>query len=297
MSLISRMLGRLSGRKLDTSWIARIEKQYDIDGGYAAYHEFCREVTDRSSTGGTLELERRGRMHLRAVSEETAREIEREVLERSAPRPSAQKSQHLSIFEIDDPEYERSMLERILSPAVDRAVVDFFDSEYLVYWYHVTRSVPVADLGLNSFRWHCDRGPRSHLKLLLYLNDWNDHGGGTSFLDLEATKAIAQSGYVFAPVNTRVADLGPIARRAGATYAPWFQEMQSGEGILFQPSSVLHRGELSTHGPRHVLTLCLLPSPVPWSDAHARGVPGRSPGDGKWHESAESFRRAFADEG
>jgi hypothetical protein len=153
----------------------------------------------------------------------------------------------------------------------------------------------VPELGLNSFRWHCDRGPRAHLKLLFYLNDWSEHGGGTAFLDLETTRRIAASGYVFAPVKTRVADLGPIAQECGVDCAPWLEEMKAGEGILFQPASVLHRGRISTTGPRHVVTLCLLPSPIPWREAQERDVLVRDDAEGKWHAHASHFRDLLSD--
>ena len=292
MSLISRALGRPSKRRMDPSWVEHIAQQYDVDAGYTAYHAYCREHS--SAVAEASPAREIGYEHLRATSAEVAGEIEHEVLARFETRPTVEKSQHLSLFEIDDPGFERSMLERILTPACDEAIARYFGSDYFVYWYHVSRSVPVPELGLNSFRWHCDRGPQAHLKLLFYLNGWNEHGGGTAFLDLDTTQKIARSGYVFAPVKTRLTDLGAIARRHGATYAPWFPEMKAGEGVLFPPSSVLHRGMISTKGPRHVVTICLLPSPVPWSEAYARGVRSQSRSDGKWPEHAAHFRDALA---
>lgn len=294
MGLISRVLGHPSKRQMDPSWVAHIEQRYDLDAGYAAYHEYCREHTAQTPAAKASPVQEIGYEHLRVTSEDTARDIGREVQARFEAHPKVEKSKHLTLFDIDAPEFERSMLERILTPAVDEAIVRSFGSAYFVYWYHVSRSVPILELGLNSFRWHCDRGPQSHVKLLFCLNDWKEHGGGTTFLDLETTKKIAQSGYVFAPVKTRVADLGPIARDCGASYTPWLPEMKAGEGILFRPSGVLHRGMISTHGPRHVVTLCLLPSPVSWREAHARGVGLRSRSDPKWHENAAHIRDALA---
>lgn len=287
---LSRLLFGPSKHDLDPAWVPSIERRYDVKGGYRAYHEFCRRSSPSGSVDETADITRTGRDHLRVMTEEEAGEIERTVLERFTAQPGAEKSAHLSLFDIDDRAFERDLLERLLTEDVGRRASAFFGSEYFVYWYHVTRSVPVPEQGLNSFRWHCDRGPRGHLKLLFYLNDASVHGGGTAFLDLETTRKLEASGYVYAPVKTRLEDLGPIARESGVDYAPWLPEMKAGEGILFQPASVLHKGRLSTRGARHVVTICLLPSPIPWRAALERDVITRKTTDGKWHERASHFR-------
>lgn len=292
--VFSRLLGREEKSRLDPKWVERIERRYEVAAGYADYHESCRSCLERSPAGGPFPLVEDGRERLRVTSVPGAREIEREVLERFTCSPTAKKSQHLLRFDIDDVEFERTLLERILTAEVDERALRFFGSEYFVFWYHVTRSVPVPELGLNSFRWHCDRGPRGHLKLLFYLNGWEEHDGGTECLDLDTTQKIASSGYVFAPVKTRVTDLGPLAEQVGASYAPWSPRMQAGEGILFQPAGVLHRGLLSKRGPRHVVTICMLPSPVPWREAFERGALAPMRGEDKWHEDASQLRRRLA---
>jgi hypothetical protein len=278
-----------SKRRLDPAWLAKIERRYEVKGGYRAYHQWCQERSACAQADAAAPIAQKGFEHLRVMPGEAAAEIERNVLERFETRPGAEKSAHLSLFDIDDSAFERDLLERVLTSEVDRRARAFFGSEYFVYWYHVSRSVPVDALGLNSFRWHCDRGPRAHLKLLFYLNGSEAHGGGTAFLDLEATRGIAASGYVFAPVRTRLADLRPLALAHGVEYAPWQPEMKAGEGILFQPAGVLHKGELSTTGARHVVTLCMLPSPIPWRAAHERRDLLRSGADDKWHEHASQL--------
>ena len=185
-------------------------------------------------------------------------------------------------------------MEAFLTPEVGERVVRFFGSQYLVYWYSVHRAVPVPELKFNSFRWHCDKGPRAHLKLLVYLNDYAEHGGGTEFLDLESTRKLATTGYVFGRVKTRTSDLGPLAARVGVDLAPSSTEPSAGEGMLFQPSNVLHRGLLPTRGPRVVVTLCLLPSPIPWRDALERGVMISVGDDAKWHDDARELQAALA---
>jgi hypothetical protein len=273
--------------------MAYVERRYEVDAGYARYHEYCSELNQTKSNCDSSALDSTGYELIQATSERIAGELRQEIVARFDTQSAVAKSKHLSFFGIDDPAFEYEMLEKILTPAVDQKIVQFLGSQYFVYWATVSRSVPVSRAGQNSFLWHCDRGPQSHLKLLYYLNAWQEHGGGTSFLDLETTQKIAISGYVFASVSTRVGDLTEIGKKFGAAVSPWSPKMKAGSAVLFRPSAVLHRGMRSTHGPRDVATLCFLPSPIPWREARVLGVRSRDRIDGKWHEDAAYFRNAL----
>ena len=292
-SVFSRLRDWAAGPRLDSRWVERVRSRYDVDAGYAEYHRFCRSRFTRSLAPAPAPILEQGRDLLRVLDAAEAREIERDVESRFDCLPSQAKSPHLKYYKIDDERWRRSLLERIVTREVDDQAARFFGSEFFVYWLTITQATPVRELGQNSFRWHCDRGPVGHLKLLLYLNGREEHGGGTEFLDLASTRGLEPSGYVFAPVETRVVDLASLARRAGVAHAPWSPEMRAGDGILFQPSSVLHRGMLPTHGRRHVITLCLLPSPVPWRDAYDRARALAAQGYDKWHEKADAIREAL----
>jgi hypothetical protein len=274
--------------------VQRTRSRYEVDAGYAAYHDFCRRRFARTLDPAPGPIVEKGRELLRVLDASAAREIQRDVEARFESRPSEPKSPHLRNFVIDDEGWSLALLERIVTREVDARAARFFGSEFFVYWFTITQATPVRELGRNSFRWHCDRGPVGHLKLLLYLNGFDEHGGGTEFLDLETTRGLESSGYVFAPVKTRVADLTSLAARVGVPYAPWAPVMRAGEGILFQPSNVLHRGMLPTHGRRYVITLCLLPSPIPWRDAFERARAMATLGYDKWHEKADELRQALA---
>ena len=280
-------------RGLDPRRVQQVRTRYEIDSGYAEYQRFCRSRFARALPPAAAPIVEKGRDLLRVLEPAAAHELQRDVEARFQCHPTRDKADHLQYFALDDLAWGRALLERILTREVDEQAARFFGSEYFVYWFIITRATPVPELGRNSFRWHCDRGPVSHLKLLLYLNGQDEHGGGTEFLDLATTRGLEPSGYVFAPVRTRVVDLGPLAARAGVRVEPWAPQMRAGEGILFQPSSVLHRGRLPTHGSRHVVTVCLLPSPIPWRTAwdSAGVVPAH--GYDKWHANAAELREAL----
>ena len=293
MSVLSRLRGWAAKPRLDPRWVERVRSRYELDAGYADYHAFCRRGFARAPALGPAPLLEQGRDRLRVLDASAAREIQRDVETRFRLLPTQAKARHLASFDVDDERWSRALLERIVTRDVEERAVRFFSSEFFVYWFTITRATPVRVLDRNSFRWHCDRGPVAHLKLLLYLNGREEHGGGTEFLDLETTRGLQASGYVFAPVKTRVIDLAPLAERSGVAYAPWSPELRAGEGILFQPSSVLHRGMLPTHGHRDVITLCLLPSPIPWRAAYDRARQLSTQGYDKWHENAAQLREAL----
>jgi hypothetical protein len=293
MSVFSRLRDWVGSPRLDSRWVERVRTRYEIDSGYADYHRFCRSRFTRGLAPAAAPIVETGRELLRVLDPAAAGEIQQEVEARFRCLPIQAKSEHLERFAVDDEAWGRGLLERVLTREVDEQAARFFGSEFFVYWFTITRASPVRELGRNSFRWHCDRGPVGHLKLLLYLNGHEEHGGGTELLDLATTRALEPSGYVFAPVRTRVIDLAPPAARAGVPYAPWAPEMRAGDGILFQPSSVLHRGALPTRGRRYVVTLCLLPSPVSWRDATDRAGVRPSYGYDKWHAKAEELRQAL----
>jgi hypothetical protein len=190
------------------------------------------------------------------------------------------------------------MVEEILSAAlpemVDDRLVRFFGSEYLVHWFTLTRTAPAPEQPSVSFRWHCDKGPRAHVKLLVYLNATEEHGGTTSLIDLAETARVARTGYVFGPSGRRTGDLAFLSRLAGAELRECRRPLRAGEGLLFQPASVLHRGISPRRGPRVVLTLCLLPSPIPWREAFRRGAMSDLAQDEKWPANARELLGAAA---
>jgi hypothetical protein len=210
------------------------------------------------------------------------------------PERLKRDSAKLEGYALEDPTLLRRLAQSALTPEIDTHCLDFFGSEYFVYWCTLSRTAPQEDGPANvSFMWHCDRGPRAHLKLLVYLNDYSEHGGGTSYLDLDASEAVARSGYVFARGKRRTGSLDEISLLARRPITAYDHLPLAGDAVLFQPSRVLHRGITPKLGPRYVLTLCLLPSPLPWWQAMERSAQIDLRIDPIWHEDARALARRF----
>ncbi|MGH8247549.1 MAG: hypothetical protein ACREUU_14080 [Gammaproteobacteria bacterium] len=200
-------------------------------------------------------------------------------------------TRNLEGYRIRDPAMVRELLEATLPEQVDALLTQFFCSEYLVHWFTLSRTAPAAVQNSISFRWHCDRGPKAHLKLLVYLNGAETHAGGTALLNLVDTALLAEKGYLFGRGRKRTVEIGELSRLAGRDIVPDLRPMRAGEGIVFQPATTLHSGISPRSGPRFVLTLCLLPSPVHWKEALQCGTMTDLTEQYLWHSHASELLR------
>lgn len=162
-----------------------------------------------------------------------------------------------------------SLLGKVFHPEAERRITHYFGCDFFVHWYLLSRTHPSPAPNV-SFLWHRDWGPETFLNMMIYLNGTGEHGGGTQFLDMQTTKKLAAAGYDYPPVSERLSDLSELAEKAGAEYNPAGLSLAPGEGFIFQPTKVLHRGILPTQGTRYVLFLNLMPSCCPWREGFRR---------------------------
>ena len=247
-------------------------RSFDRKRGYEQWHRYCRSARGRHAPAPSVEEDRRlretGVLRLPVLSPPQAgRTLER--LRARASRIDARSGAHAETFAVSDGAAAAEAFEQVFGGPVDRAIGAWFGSEYLIYWWTLGRAHS-GQAAQRSFLWHCDKGPTSHLKLLLYLNPTAEHGGATEFIAKPATRAIGRTGYVFGPVNERRSDIRPLAETAGIAFETISCDMAAGEAVVFEPARVLHRGILPRTGPRWVLTFCLLPSPLPWKTVFTR---------------------------
>jgi hypothetical protein len=284
---------------LDPRRVGRVFEEFDDRGGYAAWHAQCKAALRRPQAlpEAPGPVVRDGFVVKQAMSQEQAGELLAAVgaLDGQGAERLKRDSAKLEGYPLDDPSLLRSLAQAALTSEIDAHCLDFFGSEYFVYWCTVSRTAPLAEGAPTvSFKWHCDRGPRAHLKLLVYLNDYREHGGGTSYLDLDASDAVARSGYLFARGKRRTGSIEELSVLAKRPLVAYDHLPRAGDAVLFQPSRVLHRGITPTRGPRYVLTLCLLPSPANWSEAMDRAAQIDLRHDPIWHGDARALRVRFA---
>ena len=294
--VLLRKIKRWFEPDLDPRRVDNVFHEFDHTRGYDAWQEHCRTRFNRPlpmpASNGALTSQ--GFVSLQAMAPTRAAELLAVVGADEGIARLKRDSAKLEGFGLDNLALVRQLLEASLTPEVDGHCLEFFRSEYLVHWYTLSRTAPGNEPASVSFRWHCDKGPRTHLKLLVYLNDHSEHGGGTSYLDLAGTAAVARSGYVFARGQRRSGSLKELGALAGLELQAHDHHPRAGEAVLFQPSRVLHSGITPTRGPRYVLTLCLLPSPVPWRAAFERRAQVDLRRDDLWHADARQMEQRLA---
>lgn len=285
-----RLVNRVYKRERDPQRAAATWREFDENRHYAAYLAQCRAGFHRSPAPAVdRELEQKGFAYLRALSDAAAAACIKDLQSRHAPQLLKKDSSHLEGFRVADRQWLQALLGNVLQGQVDESIAAFFGSEYLVHWvaFSLTRQAPEQESV--SFRWHCDKGPSAHLKLIIYLNPTDAHGGNTEFMDLADTMAVAERGYLFGWSKTRTGDVARLSRMAGRPLATQLRARAAGEAVLFQPGRVLHRGVSPTRGDRLTATLCLLPSPVHWQQAFDCETLSDLAVDEKWHDDALAF--------
>lgn len=225
--------------------------KFDIECGYTALNNASRNAMQRPVPTDAFTLLKSGVEKLSVLTGSECSEI-RDFMDRGGDS--------LKLREAKIP-----VMERILTGGLDERMRAYFGSEYIPLWFRFYKAVPAENPNV-SFRWHYDGGPSRHLKILLYLNGTEEHGGDTLFVDRETTDAFKEAGYVFCDINERLTDLDDIAAENGISFDPVSLAPNAGEAILFEPMNIMHRGCWPTKSPRYIIQICLLPSPAPWQD-------------------------------
>jgi hypothetical protein len=294
MYVITRLKDRLLKPELDAGRAQRVYREYDVRRRYGEYHACCQTRFAREmDLGSDNPLGQQGFEYFTPLSENDAARWRRDLQSHHSLGLLKKDSRHLEGFHVGDMDWQQSLLALVLSGQLDTRIAGYFRSEYLVHWLTFSLTRQAVEQQSVSFRWHCDKGPSAHLKLIVYLNATEEHGGNTEFIDLEDSEAVARRGYLFGRSKSRSSDIRHLSRIAGRELTSHASPLKAGQAVLFQPSKVLHRGLSPERGDRLVMTLCILPSPVNWKNAWRSGARFDLAVDEKWHQDAMSILGAI----
>ena len=165
--------------------------------------------------------------------------------------------QHPSVLEV--------ILPQVITAELDEHIRSYFDSEYCVYWWSINKVQIDDEEDWYSTKWHCDGGPSKHLKLITYLNGFEEHGSDTGYFDEASTLALKEIGYIFNQVHERNIDIEPLCQHFNIDYQPKGIQANAGDTLIFNPNQIAHRVIPPKVGiPRYALNFCLVPSEVHW---------------------------------
>jgi len=284
---MTRLRDRFYKPELDAGRAQRVYREYDVGRRYGDYQARCQALFKRGlePAPGTA-LQRRGFEYFTPLDEKEAVRRCRELQENHSSSLIKKDSKHLEGFHVAEMVWVEEVLDRVLAGTLDQRIAEYFNSEYLLHWVTFSVTRQAREQESVSFRWHCDKGPSAHLKLIVYLNPTDEHGGNTEFIDLEDSEAVARRGYLFGWSKSRSSDIAHLSRIAGRELTSHVNPLRAGQAVLFQPARVLHRGLSPDRGDRLVMTLCILPSPVHWKLALKSGTLFDLAVDEKWHQDA-----------
>jgi len=165
------------------------------------------------------------------------------------------------------------IIEKIITPEMDEEIKNYFKSNYAILWYS-SHSVTTDDITENcSAKWHCDGGPSKHLKVITYLNDYQDHGSSTLLMNQSTTNQLKEVGYIYSNVTDRITDIKDLLDYYKIPDSTYEHKFKTGESILFSPTQTAHRASPPkiTSKARTTFNLCIIPSPLSWKETIMRG--------------------------
>tara|TARA_R110000737_G_scaffold149296_1_gene178649 strand:+ start:4899 stop:7016 length:2118 start_codon:yes stop_codon:yes gene_type:complete len=185
------------------------------------------------------------------------KELCQSLIEEFEQNPAGIK--HPSVLEV--------LLPQIFNHDLDQQLISYFKSEYCVFWWAIYKIEDKITAQDYSTRWHADAGPRKHLKVLTYLNDYDEHGSDTAYLSVDTTDKLKEVGYILNDINHRVTDLSELCQHFDISFSPQYAQPHTGDSIIFNPNQVAHRARPSKNKtPRYVLSFCVLQSELPWQE-------------------------------
>ena len=246
-------------------WDRRLHAQFEIKQGYGKLVDRAKACSPYGGMAPTSAVNDRGVDLVRSLSPEAAAAFAAQVFDTDGA----------CRFRSLPTETVVALLASVLAGPTHDAIISALGTHYAVVFAGGDTALPMTSATTDnqklSFKWHTDQGPACHLKLLLYLDGPEAHDGGTMFLERPYSNLLRHSGYFYCSIVKRLDDLTPLAEALGI--GPLQERRlspEAGEGALFEPTNILHKGVAPTFGRRRIFTIGLVPWITPWQQAFTR---------------------------
>ncbi|MGH8518108.1 MAG: hypothetical protein ACREUE_11680, partial [Panacagrimonas sp.] len=138
-AVLMRKVKRWLEPDLDPGRVDKVFEEYDERRGYATWHMRCKAALSRPLPPRQEEpgpVTKKGFAVSQAMSRETAADLLVAVGTDGQKEPERLKrdSAKLEGYALDDPDLLRRLAGSALTPEVDANCLDFFVSEYFIYW-------------------------------------------------------------------------------------------------------------------------------------------------------------------
>ena len=160
-----------------------------------------------------------------------------------------------------------TILPLVITTDIDRELISYFQSEYCVLWWSIYKVENDTEEKGYFTKWHCDSGPQKHLKVIVYLNSYEEHESYTGFLNKSTTDQLKDIGYIYNNINNRVLDLSELCKHYKIDFSPVFGKANAGDCLIFNPAQIAHKAFSPKKGhTRYALNLCLVQSEIGWQE-------------------------------
>jgi hypothetical protein len=195
--------------------------------------------------------------HLKVIPEFLDPNICRSVIDEFINDPKG--TEHPSVLS--------ALLPAIITEDIDREIISYFQSEYCIFWWSIYEVDSEMESTGYFTKWHCDSGPQNQLKLIVYLNGYEEHHSYTGFLNKSSTDELKNVGYIYNDINNRVTDLSELCKHYKIDFTPNLVKPRAGDCLIFNPSKIAHKAFTPKEGhKRYALNLCLVQSETGWQD-------------------------------
>ncbi|MBT4120377.1 MAG: hypothetical protein HOG89_03425 [Candidatus Peribacter sp.] len=154
------------------------------------------------------------------------------------------------------------LLDVLHTPAVNAALLNFFQSNYRIEWATCYRSVPSEAIA-GSWFWHSDSFPPHTCKLFLHLTEAMEDTGATQLMNREDTMAYRDAGYFGQQLDERYADLQDFAKEHKLPYRPFHNDANAGDATILD-QNFFHRAVAPRKAFRDIVSFFFVPNILPW---------------------------------
>lgn len=157
---------------------------------------------------------------------------------------------------------------KILNPKITTKIENYLESHFAISHVMFAEAFPDA-APITSFRWHYDVGPSSQTHIMVYLDDADETGGRTEFLNYDDSQKIRDSGYNPIVASERLLDITDIDPSVEVIKP----SPEVGDMIIFNATKIYHCGIHPTKKTRKVVFIILHSDFAPWTEtAHERNI-------------------------
>jgi hypothetical protein len=144
---------------------------------------------------------------------------------------------------------------------LDTSLKNYFNSHYTVFYSTFDKvDSSAVNHNLNTF-WHCDGGVSGTLKLFVYLNSVNEHGGNTLIIDKPRTDMLRAHGHLPLEQKMRKLVVTQVLQQLCLSTELIAYPLNAGDVLLFDPVQLAHKC-LAPTADKIRYTLCYTIVPV-----------------------------------